>query len=319
MPEDEELDNQDEQQDEEEQEDPLAGMPDEDRARIEALIAEREQAAQAAAEAEFNERISKRDARVNTRLQNLQKIGVGFGDDDTVAFTDPAKLGQVALGFVGQGAPKPEKPEPEAVVIDWNGDVDAQIANLVDQRASSRLEALLDEKLAPLMKQMEQARALAGRPLLAQVADLAREQLDDSNVGHLADHEYFDEALRQAVKDSLPEDKWSDPVAVGSLASMVGFDLSRRFPDQKTKRTERNQDADNANVYRNSLGATGASRGGGRDDGRTAEGQARKEYSQFKEAFPELSHLSFEQFQMTGKGGNYGEFVAAGRKNGRTR
>lgn len=323
MPADEELDDQDEQQDhEDEQPDPLAELSDEDRARVEALATARAEALAAehrkTLDEEFSAHKAKHQHRVTAARKNLvETFGVDLDDDGEIIYRDPSKLGKAALSLVGQEKPTAPDAEP---AIDWDQPwevVSEQINAVADHRADQKMAPVL-AKLDAMTQQMQQFMGVASRPALQAAPELARQALDEMGIGHLADHQDFDAAFAAAVQKNVAPENWNDPDTLAELASLIGAGLHRRAPERKTARTATNRDAEQANVYRSSLGSLGSTRGNGRDDARRAEAQELREFNAIKEAFPGLRNLTLAEYRATQKdGADYGDFVAAGRsRNG---
>jgi hypothetical protein len=304
------------------EEDLLAGLDDATRTAVEARIAAQVAAAAEAEKARLGEEFKQHQAGYTKRLstgnrQLEERFGLSLDADGNPVFKDPAKFGQAALGLVGAAGPAKVAPDELDAPIDYTEEpavLQAKIDRQIERRSAEALKAAM----GPIETQLAEMRALMGvasQPALNSVPDTARDLLDELGVGSLADHQDFATALRDAVQKNLQPGQWHDPMALQSVALMVGGQLAREAPDRKTQRSTETVEARNANLYRASVGATGASRGGGRAP--TADQQARAEYEQFKKDFPEQAHTSFERFRlMENEDANYGHFQAAGRKRG---
>lgn len=256
----------------EETPDPLADLDEDTRALVEAAIEAKTKEIEAAKEAEFQQHKAQHSRRINTARgeSGLPKFGMDLDENGNPVVRDPAAFARAALPFLTQEQ-APPKDEPDEVP-EWLRDdmptLDKRTQRLVDQ-ATGGLKAQIEE----LKQLVAQSVGYATQPTLANVPTLAREALESDGFGQLADHADFDAALVEAVKNAkLTPDQMRDPDAIAPLASMVGMHLQRQNPQGRTQRKQApNGDAFRANLSRNSLGATAASRGNSRDGGYTQE------------------------------------------------
>lgn len=270
---DDELEDQDETftDDLDETPDPLAELDEDTRALFEAAIAAKTKEIEAAKEAEFQQHKAHHSRRMTAARKNLsEKLGADLDEEGAVIFRDPSALVRTALPFLTQeqSAPKDEPDEVPGWLQDDIGTLDKRTQRMLEQS-----QAPLMQKIAELEQLVAQAAGYATQPALSGVPLLAREALEADGFGQLAEHADFDAALLEAVKNAkFTPEQMRDPDAVAPLASMVGMLLQRTNPQGRTQRTAApSGDAYRANLSRNSLGATTASRGNSREGGYTQE------------------------------------------------
>lgn len=257
----------------EEQPDPLAELDEDTRALFEAQLAARTAEIQAAKEAEFQQHKAAHSRRINTARSEdgLLKYGLDLDESGKPVVRDPALFARAALPFLGQGQGE-AKEEPEEVP-EWLRDDIPTLDKRYQTLAEKAMEARYEARIAAMEARLAAAEGNVAQPALNALPALAREALEADGLGQLADHADFDAAILDAVKNAkLTQQQLSDPDAIAPLASMVGVLLQRQNPQGRTPRRQApNGDVLRANLSRNSLGATGASRGGGRDGGYTQE------------------------------------------------
>jgi hypothetical protein len=236
------------------EDDPLAALEPEVRARVEAKIG-------ATYEAKLQEDKKALSRTYNKAQQDAAAKGFKLVNGE-ISITDPEKARQW-LG--GTPAPKAENPADadagDEEIQDW--DSAAEIARKLEKRHAKATAAAVEAATKPLKEALEQVTGHVSRTQLGAVSESARPVLDELGIGYLADTEGFKSAFAQAIQ-SVPMAQRNDPQTIETAALMCVPAARRWAAENGVKPPKEDGSAQRAAIadhQRAQLGRTGPSRG----------------------------------------------------------
>lgn len=267
---------------EEEVSDPLEGYEDEERTRIEAVIAAREEAARAEAMNQYRAG----NGRWGNAANQLREAGLVVDEHGNVAPQDRAKV----IAWLGIESPTDPAVKPEAVEEEWPDPTydpkgfRARMLQEVDRMAEAKAEA----RMAPILSALQ----VQAVPVAQQQA---RAVLETDGRGYLADDPNFQQAFNASLTN-LPLDMRTTAKGVRAATYFAMGMMDELPPPPETPRVERtaaDRAAYAAQLHRNAAASTTPPRG----TGRVSEPA---QYSQQVQEFARASNMTAAEYEAMG-------------------